>query len=298
VKPRALPRTAELPPPFPPPFRALLQLILARSARFVGGRVETARARRRQLAQSGVFTGHRPYVTGDDLRHIDWNAYARHGGLFVKLLEEDERRATSIVLDCSRSMLAGSPSRWTGALRQAAILGGLALLHLDELQLCTGSAPQAFSGRAAVPQLLAALTAAQPNDVLPLPAVQELLRRGPAGKVLWLSDFAEPALFEPALLLLRRAGVRTTGWQPRIADDVQVARRGLLRLCDPETGAELVLPIDDELAVAMQAELQLLARAQEHLFAHVGYPLQRFTLPAADDFRLASWMETAWSHRR
>src|SRR5206468_6044605 len=138
--------------------------ILRQGMRIAGGRSEVVRARHRALAQSGTFAGHRGYVHGDDLRRIDWHALARTGNLFVKVLEEDERRATTILLDSSPSMLAGSPPRLVAALRLAAILGGLALVHLDGVHVHAGATDVLLRGRGAVPELLTRLGAPSPRD--------------------------------------------------------------------------------------------------------------------------------------
>src|SRR3954465_10128084 len=50
------------------------------------------------------FREHREYEPGDDLRHIDWNVYARSDQLVAKLYHEDVTPHLDIVLDVSRSM--------------------------------------------------------------------------------------------------------------------------------------------------------------------------------------------------
>ena len=283
--------------PFPPPFQALLTAILARAARVQGGRTEVARARQRALSQSGTFVGHRAYAPGDDLRRLDWHAFARTGHLFLKLLEEDERRQTTLLLDTSASMLAGEPARWTGMLRLAAILGGLALRHLDGVRIVAGGTDVAFAGSAGLPPMLQHLRASTPRPFDPVAAAQSVVARGAPGRIAWLSDFADPTTVERALAVLRRRGARVVGWQPMIAEDLDVPVRGWLRLVDPETGVAESIAVDAELAAAMREELVRLRRRQDRAFVSFGYPLQRFPLPAATDFRLASWLEAAWRRR-
>src|SRR5690606_7194204 len=50
------------------------------------------------------FQDHRPYVPGDDPRHIDWQAYARSGHYTMKLYREEVRPLADLVLDASPSM--------------------------------------------------------------------------------------------------------------------------------------------------------------------------------------------------
>src|SRR4051794_15002342 len=55
------------------------------------------------------FRDHRGYEPGDDLRHIDWNAYARTDQLTIKQFREEVTPILDVVLDTSRSMdLEGS----------------------------------------------------------------------------------------------------------------------------------------------------------------------------------------------
>lgn len=60
------------------------------------------------VGSSVEFQDFRPYVPGDDLRHIDWAAVARTDQLIVRLHRADVRLSFDILLDTSRSLgLAG-----------------------------------------------------------------------------------------------------------------------------------------------------------------------------------------------
>jgi uncharacterized protein (DUF58 family) len=50
------------------------------------------------------FQDHRPYVPGDDPRHIDWHAYARTGHYTMKLYREEVRPLADLAVDVSPSM--------------------------------------------------------------------------------------------------------------------------------------------------------------------------------------------------
>ena len=50
------------------------------------------------------FQDYRPYSPGDDLRHVDWAAYARSELLAVRLYREEVAPRIDLVLDVSRSM--------------------------------------------------------------------------------------------------------------------------------------------------------------------------------------------------
>lgn len=51
------------------------------------------------------FASHREYVPGDDTRHIDWRLFARGDRLYIKQYEEETNLRTTVLLDCSGSML-------------------------------------------------------------------------------------------------------------------------------------------------------------------------------------------------
>src|SRR5215218_5123718 len=57
-----------------------------------------------QAGSSLEFRDHRGYEPGDDLRHVDWNAYARSDTLTVKLFREEITPHLDVVIDTSRSM--------------------------------------------------------------------------------------------------------------------------------------------------------------------------------------------------
>ena len=57
------------------------------------------------------FAGLRPYVEGDDARHIDWNVTARLDEPQIREFNEDRELTTWLVLDRSASMVVGGPGR-------------------------------------------------------------------------------------------------------------------------------------------------------------------------------------------
>ncbi len=102
--------------------------------------------RSRNLRPALDFSDHRPYSHGDDLRHVDWNAFGRHEELFVKLGEATQSVNLHVLLDCSRSM-AWTPaaqasdrdpavySKWDAARRLAGALGYLGLAGGERVEI-------------------------------------------------------------------------------------------------------------------------------------------------------------------
>jgi uncharacterized protein (DUF58 family) len=78
------------------------------------------------------FADYRPYVAGDELRRIDWSIYRRLHQLVVKVGIEDGRLSLALLVDVSRSMRVGSPSKLRAAQRLTAVLSAIALLRGDQ----------------------------------------------------------------------------------------------------------------------------------------------------------------------
>ncbi len=76
----------------------------------------------RGAGSSLEFQEYRPYLPGDDIRHLDWAAYGRSDTLMVRLFREEISPRTEIVLDASRSMTSGSGAKSLVARQLAAAL--------------------------------------------------------------------------------------------------------------------------------------------------------------------------------
>lgn len=282
-----------IPEPFSTGFRALLPALLATRGNLDAGRIERLRARRSVLSQSGAFVGHRRYERGDDLRHIDWSAYARTGELFTKQLEEDDRRAVTVIVDLSPSMLAGTPPRRLAALRLAAVIGCLALQRVDGVAVVAPGASNPiarFSGPAQLPALLAHLQQLPTVQASASAAVALALQAEAFGRVHWISDFSPPQDFSLPLLSLRRRGAKVDGWVPTIAEDEVPPTGGYLRVVDPETEQELEVPVDRDMHDELCRQLLMLERKQRRMFAEAGSPLRRWSMGDALKPRLADFL--------
>ncbi len=65
------------------------------------------------------FKDYREYQPGDDLRHVDWSAYARSDQLSVKVFREEICPHVDILLDVTRSMALTDSAKSRGALALA-----------------------------------------------------------------------------------------------------------------------------------------------------------------------------------
>ena len=57
---------------------------------------------------SQEFAEYRAYTPGDDLRHVDWNVYARTERMYLKRFRGETNSLLTILLDASNSMQFGS----------------------------------------------------------------------------------------------------------------------------------------------------------------------------------------------
>lgn len=115
----------------------LEQLELVSRKIFIGRMKGERRSKRR--GTSVEFADHRPYVVGDDLRFIDWNILIRLDRLFLKLFEEEEDLHVHLLIDNSRSMAFGEPSKLRYAKQVAAALAFIGLVNHDRVVISSFS---------------------------------------------------------------------------------------------------------------------------------------------------------------
>ena len=85
------------------------------------------------------FAGHREYVPGDDLRHLDWKVYFRHEKHVIKQYEMETNLNCHLLLDISASMRYGEEDqqKLLYASRLATTLAYLIVEQSDRLSLTT-----------------------------------------------------------------------------------------------------------------------------------------------------------------
>ena len=83
------------------------------------------------------FEDHRPYVNGDELRHIDWRLFARRDRYYVKQFRDETNLQAWLVIDSSGSMRFGMStiSKFDYARTAAACLARLLLKQRDSVGL-------------------------------------------------------------------------------------------------------------------------------------------------------------------
>lgn len=87
---------------------ALRQTVTANHESVTGNSPWAGRFRGLRRGQGMDFDDLRPYVAGDDVRHIDWKASARLGTTYSRVYREEKEHAVTMVLDLRDSMYTGS----------------------------------------------------------------------------------------------------------------------------------------------------------------------------------------------
>lgn len=211
----------------------------------------TAKGERRSRArgQSVEFADYRNYVPGDDFRALDWNLYGRLDKLFLKLYEEERELPVTIFLDASESMAFGTPRKFDCARQIAAAVGYVALCGFDRVSVvafpdalgegAVRGALRSVRGRKSSLQFFQNLSHVTAQGQA---ALNEALRRGAlsarhSGVAVVLSDFLDPAGYEPGLTALIGRGFQVSAVQILAPEEVNPSTYGDLKLIDSETGA-------------------------------------------------------------
>ena len=219
-------------------------LSLAMRGRAQGGAGGSRRSR--QTGSSAEFSDYREYVPGDDIRRLDWNAFARFDRLFLKLFMEEQESLVTVLLDASASMEA----KWVSARAAAEAVGYLALTGGDRLCvqcLKNGRALRSplLSGRAAFPRLTGFLDACAPDGTEG--TVTEAVRHTEGLKkglcFLVTDGYTEDALKE-ALDYLRYLKQETAVIQVLSGGELRPGFEGAIRLTDSESGEKVDLLAD------------------------------------------------------
>lgn len=190
----------------------------------------------RLAGESMEFMDHREYQPGDDLRRLDWAAYARSDKMIVKLYRQEVCPHLDVVIDGSRSMaLQGSEKRRAAVGLASALSTAADNAGHSHRAYITGHGCQPVVGGAESPTLWQGLAFDSPEGppesfrTLP-PAWRPRGMRVLLSDLLWLGDPLE--LLTP--LSDRAAAVYVI--QLLAAADANPRRQGNVRLVDSETG--------------------------------------------------------------
>lgn len=246
--------------------------------------------RSRQLGTSAEFSDFREYAPGDDIRRLDWNAYARFDRLFLRLFMEEQEESVTVLLDGSASMAP----KWADARAAAEALCYLALTGGDRTRVCVLAGAEAavspfFTGRRAYPRLTDFLEGRVPAGKTDLTAAIRRLEPYPKGETLLLTDGYQAGGLDQTLALLAYRGQKGGVVQLLSREEMHPEMRGALRLKDAEGGPNVEILMDasarQQYASALKAFLRdtqsaCRKRGMAYALLQGDQPLEKALVPA------------------
>lgn len=210
-------------------------------------RVHTGALRGERLSpRKGIsieFSDFRHYAVGDDVRHLDWNIYARLDRPVVRTYRDETELPVYLLTDASASMDFGSPPKWGLAKDLAVALGYIALSGGDALYpvVLTQSDNRwtGMRGKVAYRRLQDLLNDVHPDGKEVAESFRRFARAEvPRGMAFVLSDALDPEFPE---VLRQVCGRGHEVVMLHLISDMELepALEGDLKLLDAETGDPL-----------------------------------------------------------
>jgi len=215
-----------------------------------GTGVSAGERRSIRRGQSQEFADHRPYVHGDDLRHLDWHLAGRLDSLWVKLFEEESDRVVQMLVDSSASM-EGAKLNYATEVAEAltwVALGGTDRVLVAGLsdRLAPFAPPR--RGRRHAAELFATLNSIHPGGgSAPETALAMMPRQRGAGLAVLITDLFYPQGPQRALRELAARHNEVLVIHVLAPEDLRPDLDGDCVLVDAETGEELPITVDEEM---------------------------------------------------
>jgi uncharacterized protein (DUF58 family) len=225
-------------------------------------------AHRSPAKASGIeLADHRPYVSGDDVRHVDWKAFARHRQLVLRQYEEERDAFVHVLLDVTGSMSRGNPPKIDVAKMLAASFAYVGLRELDRARVIpfaddADDVPLAINSWSELAVLERVLEKAAPGGPTAFAsAVHTLAARGlPRGLVVVITDLMAPSGWEEGLRRLGAMGHDLRVVRVACKEDDEPTFTGELELHDAETAERVRIRVDAD----------VLERYRHEVRTHVG----------------------------
>jgi uncharacterized protein (DUF58 family) len=211
------------------------------------------------------FHEHRPYQHGDDPRSIDWSVEARLEQLVVRVARADGDLRVHLMLDVSRSMIVGAPTKLACGAKLAAAISYVAVERRDLVGVATFDdrirtvlSPAAGRGQLfRILDLLGRVSGDGESSIERALLQYGAAVRGP-GLAVVISDFFEPGVGLDGLRFLLHRGLTLAVVQVVTRDELEPQIDDSVELIDIEhPGRRLV------------ATAAMIAAYRQRLAAHV-----------------------------
>lgn len=196
------------------------------------------------------FAEHRPYLPGDEVKHIDWKLYGKTDRYYIRQFEEETNLKSYLLLDKSGSMGFGSGSvtKLTYGSYLAAALSYLMLKQQDAVSLTlfdteVKSYLPPLAKRSHLNQVLGALEMVAPGDETAMaPILHRLAEKiKKRGLIILISDLLDdPAAIIHALKHFRHKRHEVLVFQVLDRQELDFSFKRQTRFIDLETGETLV----------------------------------------------------------
>lgn len=217
------------------------------------------------------FEDHRLYQPGDDTRHLDRHAYARHGRPYIKQFRAEGQLPVTVLLDVSASMSYGHPDKLACAKRIVLGFAHVVLVGGDNVSVAAISDVLDWfprvQGRARLASLDTWLASMPTRGVAGLDgqlnAVAPRLAKGGLTIAVsdWLFEGAENVISTLAATQQRLVVVHVLA---REECEPSLIGEGLSHLVDAETGQELEIALGSEVSARYQLVFGAWIQGLEH----------------------------------
>ncbi len=205
--------------------------------------------RSRARGHSVEFADYRNYVSGDDLRYLDWSLYGRLDRLFIRLYEEERELPVTVFLDSSESMVFGEPRKFDFARQVAAAVCHVALCGFDRVSVRSfperevnkkrSAALRSVRGRQSSLGLIQHLSQLEPGDAANLNGAlrQGAIESRQVGLAVVISDLLDESGYEAGIKSLLSRGFQVILVQVLSPEELNPSSFGDLKFVDAETGS-------------------------------------------------------------
>lgn len=202
--------------------------------------------------RSAEFSGYREYVPGDDMRYVDWNAYARFDKLYIKEFMEEKEGRVSIYLDTSKSMDFGEKLKSTLMAELTEAISYIASTSRDSVYVTDLSNPASTfkvpNGDQGVGNLRRWLEGIKPHSSLSLRDSLKRAVKGRGGVAFVISDFMDEGFLsaeDEILRLFAYHGMQVNLLHVLSREELEIEEDGAFQLIDSENeNKEVRLTLD------------------------------------------------------
>jgi uncharacterized protein (DUF58 family) len=213
------------------------------------------------------FEDYRGYTPGDDLRHVDWAAYARSDVLAIRLYREEVSPRVDLLIDISRSMsVTPEKLRTHGELCALLACASTSTVADSRVIAAPSSEPQPLHIPEDIERLLACDARLSALEGGHLPFRRRSVR-------LIVSDFLFPHDADALISRLARESAWLAVVQLTTREEAEPVAEGGRRLVDVEGAGELDLMIDEAAVRDYRARFARLRLGLSRAARRVGAPV-------------------------